>query len=85
MRILGGVFAVSGLLGTVAADEGFDFDKFDYDKNGLIDPQEVRTYYKGKLSEDDLLNFWSAVDPTGNGVFTKEQYVDYAVRLQHSD
>jgi hypothetical protein len=66
------------------ADE-IDFAKFDLNGDGLIDPQEIRTVYKGKLSEEDMLDFWSAVDPTGTGAFTKAQYVDYAIRLQHSE
>jgi Ca2+-binding EF-hand superfamily protein len=57
-----------------------EYAKFDLNGDGLIDPQEVRTVYGNTLSEEDLHDFWSSVDPKGRGVFTLEEYVDFVVR-----
>ena len=58
-----------------------DFKSYDLDKNGLIDPQELRTVYHGTLMEEDLQAFWSAIDTKKQGFFTLEEYIDYALKL----
>lgn len=62
-----------------------EYSKFDLNGDGLIDPQEIRTAYSGSLSEEDLHDFWSSVDPKGRGVFTLEEYVDFVVRQDSSN
>ena len=57
-----------------------DFNSYDLDKNGLIDPQEIRTVYHGTLVEADLKSFWDAVDSKMNGFFTLQEYIDYALK-----
>lgn len=81
--LIGGGFCV----GSIWANGGQanyvkDFQAYDLDKNGLIDPQEVRTVYgmDGSLSEEELHSFWAAVDPNSQGFFNLEDFVDYAVR-----
>jgi Ca2+-binding EF-hand superfamily protein len=59
-----------------------DFKTYDLDKNGLIDPQEIRTVYHGTLKEEDLKSFWDAVDVNNNGFFTLEEYIEYALKHQ---
>ncbi len=59
-----------------------DFKTYDLDKNGLIDPQEIRTVYHGTLMEEDLKSFWDAVDVKNNGFFTLEEYIEYALKHQ---
>ena len=59
-----------------------DFNSYDLDKNGLIDPQEIRTVYHGTLLEEDLKAFWDAVDVDNNGYFDLKKYVDYALKQE---
>ncbi len=59
-----------------------DFNSYDLDKNGLIDPQEIRTVYHGTLLEEDLKAFWDAVDVDNNGFFDLKKYVDYALKQE---
>ena len=59
-----------------------DFNSYDLDKNGLIDPQEIRTVYHGTLLEEDLKAFWDAVDVDNEGFFDLEKYVDYALKQE---
>ncbi len=76
MRVLAGVFTLSVVVDCFADD----YKKFDMNGDGLIDPQELRTAYGGSLNEEDLHDFWSAVDVKGRGVFTLAEYMDYALR-----
>ena len=59
-----------------------DFNSYDLDKNGLIDPQEIRTVYHGTLLEEDLKAFWDAVDVDNDGYFDLKKYVDYALKQE---
>jgi len=57
-----------------------DFKTYDLDKNGLIDPQEIRTVYHGSLMEEDLKSFWDSVDVKNNGYFDLNEYIEYALK-----
>ena len=70
MRLL---LAIGYLAVTVVESTEVDFKKFDLNGDGLIDPQEVRTVYRGELSQEDMHDFWNAVDTNGAGAFNKEQ------------
>jgi Ca2+-binding EF-hand superfamily protein len=65
---------------SVSVSHEMDFKKFDLNGDGWIDPQELRTELGDSLSEQDLHEFWLAVDRTSRGMFNLAEYVDYAVR-----
>ena len=73
------VLTVSALL-SVSLGHEMDFKKFDLNGDGWIDPQELRTELGNSFSEEDLHEFWLAVDRTSRGMFNLAEYVDYAVR-----
>ena len=77
-----GLLALRRIIAEGSSNYAEDFKMYDLDKNGLIDPQEIRTVYgmDGSLSEEELHAFWTAVDPKNKGSFNLEDFINYAMR-----
>lgn len=77
MRLLGIVSACL-VSAAVAEDHSSDFDTYDANQDGYLDAQEIRVKYKD-LTEQELHNFWTAIDKQQRGYFTKAEYITYAL------
>jgi Ca2+-binding EF-hand superfamily protein len=58
-----------------------DFNRYDLNRDGRIDPQEIRTLYGQQLSQDELQSFFNAVDKLQQGTFDLDDYIQYALSL----
>ena len=54
-----------------------DFDEFDVNKDGQLDPLEIRTRFKGYLNERDLFFFFDASDKDHSGTVSWDEYLGY--------
>lgn len=59
-----------------------DFGEFDANKDGQLDPLEIRTRFKGYLNEQDLYYFYDNADKDLSGTVSFEEYLVY-VSLSH--
>jgi len=59
-----------------------DFGEFDANKDGQLDPLEIRTRFKGYLNEQDLYYFYDNADKDLSGTVSFDEYLIY-VNLSH--
>ena len=59
-----------------------DFGEFDANKDGQLDPLEIRTRFKGYLNEQDLYYFYDNADKDLSGTVSFEENLVY-VSLSH--
>jgi len=60
-----------------------DFGEFDANKDGQLDPLEIRTRFKGYLNEQDLYYFYDNADKDLSGTVSFDEYLIY-VSLSHA-
>jgi Ca2+-binding EF-hand superfamily protein len=60
---------------------GKDFKDFDKNQDDLVDPQEVRHGFGGKLSEAELFEFYRDADVDMSGSVDLAEYVVYAATM----
>ena len=54
-----------------------DFNEFDVNKDGQLDPLEIRTRFKGYLNERDLFYFFDSSDKDHSGTVSWHEYLQY--------
>lgn len=61
-----------------------DFGEFDANKDGQLDPLEVRSRFKSYLNEQDLYYFYDNADKDRSGTVSFDEYLGY-VNLSHEE
>ncbi|EER20208.1 troponin C, skeletal muscle, putative [Perkinsus marinus ATCC 50983] len=57
------------------------FKSFDANKDGGIDPQEVRAIYRGLMDQADLFKFYAEADKNEDGLIDIDEYRAYIKSL----
>eukprot|EP00929_Paragymnodinium_shiwhaense_P107869 TRINITY_DN74216_c0_g1_i1.p1 TRINITY_DN74216_c0_g1~~TRINITY_DN74216_c0_g1_i1.p1 ORF type:complete len:113 (-),score=39.41 TRINITY_DN74216_c0_g1_i1:156-494(-) len=58
-----------------------DFADVDFNKDDVMDAQEVRAHFKGGISDIELYQFFLDSDKDKSGSISLQEYVDYAAML----
>ncbi|CAK0811894.1 unnamed protein product [Prorocentrum cordatum] len=58
-----------------------DFVDVDFNRDGVMDAQEVRAHFKGGIALDELYSFFVDCDKDNSGTISLQEYVDYAAML----
>lgn len=58
-----------------------DFIDVDFNKDDVMDAQEVRAHFKGGISNSELYQFFQDSDKDKSGTITLQEYVNYAAML----
>lgn len=58
-----------------------DFVDVDFDKNGVMDAQEVRAHFKNTITSADFNAFFIETDADESGAVSLQEYVTYASHL----
>merc|ERR1719218_205112 len=58
-----------------------DFLDVDFNKDDVMDAQEVRAHFKGGISNVELYQFFMDSDKDQSGSISLQEYVDYAAML----
>eukprot|EP00747_Dinoflagellata_sp_TGD_P162247 gnl/TRDRNA2_/TRDRNA2_179639_c0_seq1.p2 gnl/TRDRNA2_/TRDRNA2_179639_c0~~gnl/TRDRNA2_/TRDRNA2_179639_c0_seq1.p2 ORF type:complete len:105 (+),score=32.46 gnl/TRDRNA2_/TRDRNA2_179639_c0_seq1:111-425(+) len=58
-----------------------DFIDVDFNKDDVMDAQEVRAHFKGGISTVELYQFFTDCDKDNSGAISLQEYVNYAAML----
>eukprot|EP00928_Gymnodinium_smaydae_P049761 TRINITY_DN33412_c0_g1_i1.p2 TRINITY_DN33412_c0_g1~~TRINITY_DN33412_c0_g1_i1.p2 ORF type:complete len:111 (-),score=29.49 TRINITY_DN33412_c0_g1_i1:213-545(-) len=58
-----------------------DFVDVDFNKDEVMDGQEVRAHFKGTITHAELFQFFLDSDKDKSGTISLQEYVDYAAAL----
>jgi len=58
-----------------------DFVDVDFNRDNVMDAQEVRAHFKGGIGNVELYQFFLDSDKDHSGSITLQEYVDYATML----
>lgn len=58
-----------------------DFLDVDFNKDNVMDAQEVRAHFKGGIATVELFQFFIDSDKDMTGSITLQEYIDYAAML----
>merc|ERR550514_100966 len=58
-----------------------DFVDVDFNKDEVMDAQEVRAHFKGSIGALELYQFFLDCDKDSTGSITLQEYIDYASKL----
>ena len=61
-----------------------DFDDFDVNQDGQLDPLEIRSKFKGYLEERDMYYFYDQADRDHSGTVDRAEYFAY-VKQTHEE
>ncbi len=59
-----------------------DFDEFDINRDGQLDPHEIRSVFVGTLSAADVFTFYETTDKDHSGTVSWPEYLEYVRDLQ---
>eukprot|EP00427_Karlodinium_veneficum_P021023 CAMPEP_0169104458 /NCGR_PEP_ID=MMETSP1015-20121227/23267_1 /TAXON_ID=342587 /ORGANISM="Karlodinium micrum, Strain CCMP2283" /LENGTH=110 /DNA_ID=CAMNT_0009165739 /DNA_START=80 /DNA_END=412 /DNA_ORIENTATION=- len=58
-----------------------DYLDVDFNKDDVMDAQEVRAHFKGGISDVELFQFFMDADKDQSGSISMQEYVNYAAML----